>query len=166
VPFSAPRPLADSDDLSGFSSGVGSLDDWLRQRARPNQLSGASRTFVVFDGAELIGYYALASGAIAVTASPGAFRRNMPDPIPVAVLARLAIVQERQGQGLGRLLFRDAGLRVLQASESIGIRGLLVHAISGEAAEFYRRLGLRPSPVNPLILTVTLKDLSAAVSAT
>ncbi len=79
-----PEPLADTHDLTAFDSGVASLDDWLRRRARANQISGASRTFVLAEDRRVVGYYALASGAIAVGASVGRFRRNMPDPIPVA----------------------------------------------------------------------------------
>jgi GNAT superfamily N-acetyltransferase len=163
VTLRAPEPLGDHHDLSGFSSGVASLDDWLRRRARANQASGATRTFVLCDGAEVIGYYALASGAVALAQAPGRLRRNMPEPIPVAVLARLALRADHQGRGLGRALFRDAVLRVLNAAEAIGIRGLLVHALSEEAKAFYLRLGLEPSPLDPLTLMVTLADLRDAV---
>jgi GNAT superfamily N-acetyltransferase len=163
VTLRAPEPLGDHHDLSGFSSGVASLDDWLRRRARANQASGATRTFVLCDGAELIGYYALASGAVALAQAPGRLRRNMPEPIPVAVLARLALRADHQGRGLGRALFRDAVLRVLNAAEAIGLRGLLVHALSEEAKAFDLRLGLEPSPLDPLTLMVTLADLRDAV---
>jgi GNAT superfamily N-acetyltransferase len=163
VTLRAPEPLGDHHDLSGFSSGVASLGDWLRRRARANQASGATRTFVLCDGAEVIGYYALASGAVALAQAPGRLRRNMPEPIPVAVLARLALRADHQGRGLGRALFRDAVLRVLNAAEAIGIRGLLVHALSEEAKAFYLRLGLEPSPLDPLTLMVTLADLRDAV---
>jgi hypothetical protein len=91
VPLSAPEPLADAHDLVEFSSGVPSLDDWLKRRARSNQASGATRTFVVVEGRRVIAYYAVASGAISLGGALGRFRRNMPDPIPVALLARLAI---------------------------------------------------------------------------
>lgn len=160
-----PEPLADHHDLSVFESGVPALDQWLNRRARANQVSGASRTFVLCEDSQVIGYYALASGAVAVARAPGRLRRNMPDPIPVAILARLALASSRQGQGLGRALFRDAVLRVLQASEVIGIRGLLVHAISEKAKAFYLALGLELSPLDPMTLTATLEDLrKAAVS--
>jgi predicted N-acetyltransferase YhbS len=111
-------------ELADFSSGDASLDDWLKRRARPNQSSGASRTFVVAETAKVVGYYALAAGAIAVTSSVGRFSRNMPDPIPVVVLGRLAVDQVGQGRGLGRALFRDCALRVAQAADTIGIRAL------------------------------------------
>lgn len=158
--LSRPEPLADGHDLSEFSSGAASLDDWLRRRARANQVSVASRTFVIAEDGKVIGYYALASGAIAVTSTVGRFRRNMPDPIPVVVLGRLAIDRSQQGRGLGRALFRDCALRVAQAADTIGIRGIVVHAISEEAKAFYQALGFDPSPAEPMTLMVTLADIS------
>lgn len=160
---SAPAPLADHHDLEGFSSGTLSLDDWLRRRARPNQISGASRTFVIAVEPSVVGYYALASGAVVAGVSPGRFRRNMPEPIPVAVLARLAVDRRYQGRGLGRALFRDSALRVIAAAEAIGIRGMVVHAVSEDAKKFYLGLGFSESPVEPLTLMVTLRDLQASL---
>lgn len=109
-----------------------------------------------------MGYYALASGAITVESAPGRFRRNMPNPIPVAILARLAIDSGWHGKGIGRALFRDAALRVAQAADVIGIRGIVVHAISEEAKKFYMALGFDPSPREPMMLMVTLADIRAA----
>lgn len=163
MPLTRPEPLADTHDLADFTSGVASLDEWLRRRARANQVSGASRTFVLADEKRVVGYYALASGAIAVGASVGRFRRNMPDPIPVAVLGRLAIDRTQQGRGLGRALFRDCAMRVAQAADAIGIRGIVVHAISEEAKAFYLALGFEPSPSDPMTLMVTLVDIRAAL---
>lgn len=159
MPLSWPEPLSDVYELADFSSGVASLDDWLKRRARANQVSGASRTFVVAEDTRVAGYYALASGGIAVTSSVGRFRRNMPDPIPVVVLGRLAVDRSQQGKGLGRALFQDCALRVAQAADTIGIRGIVVHAISEEAKAFYMELGFDPSPVEPMTLMVTLGDI-------
>ena len=159
MPLSRPEPLADAHELSDFVSGVSSLDDWLKRRARPNQISGASRTFVIAEGRRVIGYYALASGAITVHAGVGRFRRNMPDPIPVVVLGRLAIDRSQQGRGLGRALFRDCAMRVAHAAEAIGIRGIVVHAISEQAKAFYLALGFDPFPGEPMTLMVTLADI-------
>lgn len=94
---------------------------------------------------------------------PGRFRRNMPDPIPIVVLGRLAVDKSLHGQGVGRALVRDAGLRVIQVAETIGIRGMLVHALSDEAREFYQRVGFEPSPMDPMMLMVTLGDLVESV---
>jgi GNAT superfamily N-acetyltransferase len=159
VQLSRPEPLADLHDLNDFFCGVSSLDDWLKRRARANQVSGASRIFVVANNYKVVGYYALASGVIAVASSVCRFRRNMPDPIPVAVLGRLAIDRSQQGRGLGRALFRDCALRVAHAADTIGIRGIIVHAISDQAKAFYQALGFDPSPAEPMTLMVTLADL-------
>lgn len=159
MPLSRPVPLADLHELNDFFSGVPSLDDWLKRRARANQLSGASRTFVVAENHNVVGYYALASGAIAAPSSVGRFRRNMPDPIPVVVLGRLAIDRSQQGRGLGRALFRDCALRVAHAADTIGIRGIVVHAISDQAKAFYLALGFDPSPTESMTLMVTLADI-------
>jgi GNAT superfamily N-acetyltransferase len=155
--LSAPELLADGHDLVPFQSGTDSLDEWLRRRARANQVSGASRTYVVCSVDQVIGYYCLSSGALAASAAPGAIRRNMPDPIPMAILGRLAIDQRWQGKGLGSALLQDAVLRTAQAAHILGIRGILVHAISDEARAFYERYGFTGSPANPMTLVLSLK---------
>lgn len=161
--LTAPEPLAGHHAIAAFDSGVPSLDAWLRRRAAQNQASGASRTFVVCDGVRVVGFHALASSAIAPAAAAGRFRRNMPDPIPVVVLGRLAVARSHAGQGLGRALFQDAARRVIHAADAIGIRGLLVHALSEEAKAFYLRLGLDESPLEPMTLMATVADLRAAL---
>ena len=162
---SAPVQLAIHHDLDAFACGVPALDDWLKRRARTNADSGASHTYVACDGDKVVGYYAIAAGAVEVTAAPGRFRRNMPDPIPIVVLGRLAIDTSQQGKGLGRALFRDAGLRILQAAAIIGVRGVLVDAISDDAKAFYLALGMQVSPLDPMTLMVTLADLRASLGA-
>lgn len=154
-------PLTDHHLMEGFISGEGSLDEWLKRRARANHASGASRTYVVCEREKVIGYYSLASGAITLATVPGRFRRNMPDPMPVAVLARLAVDHGYHGCGLGRALFRDGARRVAQAADAIGIRGIVVHAISDEAKKFYLALGFDPRPREPMTLMVTLTDIRA-----
>lgn len=139
------------------------MDQWLTRRALRNQASGASRTFVVCNGEFVVAYYALASGAVTVSAAPGRLRRNMPDPVPVVVLARLAVDVSHQGMGIGRALVRDAGRRVIQAADMIGIRGLLVHALSDEARRFYESLGFEASPLDPMLLSATLADLKGSL---
>jgi len=141
------------------------MDDWLRRRAKANQASGASRTFVVCDGDRVVAYYALASGSIAVAEVSGRFKRNMPDPIPVVLLARLAVDKAYQGQGIGPALFRDSALRVVNAADAIGIRGMVVHAISERAKEFYQTLGFDSMLGDAMTLMVTLQDLKAALDA-
>ena len=157
----APEPLTEHHDIEAFVSGVESLDQWIKRRALKNQATGASRTFVSCENRRVLAYYALASSAITVDDAPGRFRRNMPDPIPVVVLGRLAVDRSLHGQGVGRALVRDAGQRVIQAADTIGIRGLIVHALSEDAKAFYEKVGFEPSPLDPMILMVTLADLEA-----
>jgi GNAT superfamily N-acetyltransferase len=159
VPLSAPKPIGTNHQIGDFTSGVVSLDEWLKRRALANQASGAARTFVVCEADKVVGYYALASGAVNVAAAPGRFRRNMPDPIPVVVLARLAVDRAYQGRSLGRALVRDAARRVVHAADAIGIRGIIVHAISEDAKAFYLALGFELSPIEPMALMVTLTDI-------
>ncbi len=165
---SAPQPLVAHHRLAAFDCGVPSLNDWLMRRALQNQASGATRTFVSTDATpgtagDVVAYYALASSAIAAAAAPGRFRRNMPDPIPVVVLARLAVARSHQGQQVGRALFQDTGRRVLHAADAIGIRGLLVHALDDNAKAFYLKLGFAPSPLEPMTLMVTVAGLRLAL---
>lgn len=159
-----PQPLAAHHATGDFDCGDVSLNHWLQRRSLSNQRSGATRTFVVADDASTVkAYVALASGAIAVASTPGRFRRNMPDPIPVIVLARLAVCRTVQGQGVGRALLADAFERVLQASQQIGVRGIVVHAASASAREFYLHLGFEPSPLDANTLVVRLSDVAASL---
>lgn len=162
--ISAPAPLAEHHLLDDFDSGTPLLDDWLKRRARSNQTTGASRTFVVeTTDHRVVAYYALASSSIANTDSSGRFRRNMPDPIPVVTLARLAVDRSYQKMGLGRDLVQDAGKRMIAAADLIGIRGMIVHAISEEAKNFYLARGFLPSPTNEMTLMISLVDLKASL---
>ena len=164
MPLEAPQPLTEQHCTTGFDCGDSSLNQWLEQRALANQRSGATRTFVVCDGDGVVkAYVALASGAVAVSASPGRFRRNMPDPIPVVVLARLAVCRSVQGQGIARALLADAFERVLQASEHIGVRGIVVHAASAEARNFYLHLGFDASPSDANMLMLRLSDVAVVL---
>jgi GNAT superfamily N-acetyltransferase len=165
VPLSPPEPLTAEHQIDSFDSGERVWDDWLRRRASANQVSGASRTYVVCEGKMVVAYYALASGAIAQAAVPGKFRRNMPDPIPVVVLGRLAVDRRYQRRGWGRALFQDAARRVAQAADTIGIRGIVVHAISEEARRFDTALGFDPCPAEAMTLVVTLGDIRGALEA-
>lgn len=161
--LAAPALLIVDHNVAPFRSGAEALDWWLKRRALKSQGSGASRTFVVCDGHRVMAFYALASSAVAVEATPGRFRRNMPDPVPVVVLGRLAVDQSLHGQGIGRALVQDAGRRVILAADAIGIRGVLVHALSDRAKAFYERIGFEVSPVDPMTLMVTLAGLRAAL---
>jgi len=160
-----PEKLNSSHQIEGFNSGNSQLDDWLKRRALKNELDGASRTYVLCLGEVVIAYYCLANGAVAQTIATGGVRRNMPDPIPVMVIGRLAVDHRWQGKGIGRALLRNAILRTLQAAEIAGIRAILIHAISEEAKQFYEKCGFTASPIDPMTLMVKVKDAIASLGS-
>ena len=155
----APVLLSEQHQTAQFFCGVDSLDAWLKRRALKNQIQGASRSYVACKGDQVVAYYAIASGAVHCNEATGRMRRNMPDPIPVVVLGRLGVDTSVSGQGLGRALVRDAALRILQAADVIGVRGMTVQALSDEAKTFYEHMGFEPSPLDPKLLMITLADL-------
>src|SRR5215216_1926462 len=148
----APVRLTAFHNLAEFDCGTASLNQWLTRQALKNEASGASRTYVVCLDNTVVGYYCLAAGAVVRTEAPKPMQRNMPDPIPVMVLGRLAVDRANQGQGIGKALLRDAIVRVLRAAEIVGIRVILVHAISDEAKRFYLSHGFEESPIEPMTL--------------
>lgn len=155
--LSSPQPLSAEHRLEDFACGESSLDDWLRRRALINQTTGASRTFVVTDeSGQVLAYYALAAGAVSHQESPGTIRRNMPDPVPVMVLARLAVDQRLQGQQVGGALLKDALHRAISVAQNIGVRAMLVHALNDRARQFYAHYGFVPSSANPMTLMLPL----------
>lgn len=156
--LAAPAPLGDDHRLDDFHCTAPALTKWLRERARQNQATGASRCFVVCDEARnVVGYYALAAGAVSREEAPGRIRRNMPDPVPVIVLGRLAVHKDRVGEGIGRGLLKDAVLRALQAAESVGARALLCHAVDEAAKAFYLKHGFVESPIHDLTAMLPLR---------
>jgi predicted N-acetyltransferase YhbS len=156
--LAAPEPLAPHHELDGFESGVATLNEWLKRRARRNEADGASRTFVLCTDRRVVGYYSLAAGSVLHTAATGKVRRNMPDPVPALLLARLAVDQAWHGKGLGADLLADAVSRAIGAAETIGVRAILVHAISDGAKAFYEKHGFRSSPIEPMTLMVTIDE--------
>jgi GNAT superfamily N-acetyltransferase len=155
--LSAPQPLAAIHKIDEFECGETTLDEWLKRRAMTNHLSGASRTFVVTDVSNRVfGYYALAAGAVSHQISTSSVRRNMPDPVPVLVLARLAVDRQTQGNKLGAALLQDAFGRVKLVAQNTGIRALLVHALHDRAKQFYEHYGFQASPLHPMTLMLRL----------
>ncbi len=149
--INAPEHLNTGHDFSEFDSGVPALDEWLKRRALANEDGGASRTYVLCAAGRVIAYYALAMGDVALQTA-------------VMVLGRLAVDKAYQGKGLGRALLRDAVLRTLQAAALGGIRAILVHAISDEAKRFYASCGFAPSPLDPMMLMITVADAEKALT--
>jgi GNAT superfamily N-acetyltransferase len=155
--LNAPQPLAAPPILNEFECGQAVLDEWLKRRAMANQLSGASRTFVVADhDGRVYGYYAMAAGAVSHQMATSSVRRNMPDPIPVMVLARLAVDHRAQGIKLGAALLQDAVNRSVMVSQNAGVRALLVHALHDRARDFYEHYGFQQSPQHPMTLMLRL----------
>jgi GNAT superfamily N-acetyltransferase len=152
--------LTASHRLDDFECGETVLDDWLQRRALSNQASGASRTFVVTDELGRVqGYYAMAAGAVSHQLATTGVRRNMPDPVPVMVLARLAVDRRVQGMNVGAGLLQDAVNRAIAVSENAGVRALLVHALHDKARQFYEHYGFQPSPAHPMTLMLRLSVL-------
>ncbi len=163
--ISAPVRLSSDHELALFDSGEVILDDWLRRRAIPNEAGGASRTYVVCLGLRVVGYYSLAVGAAAHDPVPGRIRRNMPDPIPVMILGRLAVDKRFQGFGIGKGLLRDAIVRTTQAAAIAGVRAILVHAISDSARKFYLANGFVASPMDPMTVLIPLSEAEDIIRA-
>ena len=163
--FARPRKLAAADAVREFRSGQPDLDEWIGRYALTNQQSGMATVFVSTAGARIAGFYSLATGAVehadaAARVTKGVARH----PIPVILLTRLAVDKRYQGAGLGRMLVRDALLRVNRAADEIGVRALLVHAKDERARDFYLRLAeFEPSPTDPLHLYLLMKDLRKAI---
>lgn len=154
----APQPLSSAHRVEAFVCGEASLDEWLKRRTLVNHLSGASRTFVAVDEQQdVFGYYAMAAGAVSHQAATSSIRRNMPDPVPVMVLARLAVDVRAQGQHLGAALLQDAVQRARGVSRNAGVRALLVHALHDRAKAFYLRYGFEASPAHPVTLMLRLR---------
>jgi GNAT superfamily N-acetyltransferase len=156
--LSAPTSLRSEHDLTTFDCSEPVMNDWLKRRALGNQSTGASRTFVVTDDALIVrGYYALAAGAVDHTVAVSTIRRNMPDPVPVMVLGRLAVDRTCHGKGVGADLLQDAILRTVRLAQEIGIRALVVHALHDQARKFYLHHGFSASAIDPLVLMVRIR---------
>ena len=162
--LSPPAPITADHELVSFDCGEPSLNDWLRRRALKNHASGASRCFVLCVGREVIGYYSLSAGMISHEAAPKAMRRNMPDPLPVLLLGRLAVDRRYHNQGLGRALLRDAMLRAVNVAGNAGVFAILVHALSDDAKQFYRSCGFVESPLQPMTLLMTIETVRSILA--
>jgi GNAT superfamily N-acetyltransferase len=164
--FSDPERLGRAHVLDGFECGVPSLDVWLRDHARAAAGAGSARTYVVTDAEQgrVVGYYALAVASSERDQAPERVSKGMPrHPLPVVVLARLAVDGSVQGEGIGGFLLGDAMLRTVAAAEEVGIRALLVHAQDDRARSFYLHHGFEPAPTDDLHLMILVKDIRRTV---
>ena len=156
IPAPAVEPLNASHDRSRFDCGNHTLDYWLRKHAHPAGEQDETRTFVMVREGRVVAYHTLVFGSVDRAAAPSWAQDGPPFPMPVLLLARLAVDRSEQRHGLGKLLVRDALDRCLNAAEAGGLRAMLVHALDDEAARFYARMGFRPSPVPELRLHLFL----------
>lgn len=157
--FSRPEPLGVEHQLEGFDCGKPALDDWLLRHARQAQGSGSAKTFVVADDARVAGYFSLTVGQVDTLDAPERIRKGMGQyPVPVVILARLAVSRQDQGRGMGFGLLQDAIRRTMLIAEQAGIRAMLTHPIDEEAAKFYTRFGFIASPLREQQLLLLLKD--------
>ena len=154
-----PEPLGPQHQLEGFDCGKPALTDWLLSHARQAQSSGSAKTFIVADGDRVAGYFSLTVGQIDTLEAPERIRKGMGQyPLPVVILARLAVSQSDQGRGIGFGLLQDAIRRTMLIAEQAGIRAMMTHPIDEEAARFYTRFGFIASPLRAQQLLLLLKD--------
>ena len=159
-----PSPITADQERVNFDCGEFSLNEWLKKRALKNHAAGASRCFVLCAGTNVIGYYSLSAGAIGHEAAPKAMRRNMPNPLPVLLLGRLAIDKRYHNQGIGQALLRDAMMRTVNVSGDTGVFAILVHAISNQAKQFYLSRGFVESPLQPMTLIMTVETIRSILA--
>jgi GNAT superfamily N-acetyltransferase len=157
-PFSPPCRISEEHEFKSFDCGEPTLNHWLQIRGISNDHSGASRTYVLCEGNTVVGFYCLATGGVDRDTAPNQLRRNMPDPIPVVVLGRLAVDCNYQNRGLGQDLLQDAVQRSLQVAEIAGATALIVHAKSEEARRFYMASGFVDWPLQPMTLYLMLRS--------
>jgi GNAT superfamily N-acetyltransferase len=164
--FSKIRKLQPEDDVDEFNCGQPDLDDWLKRFALISQRADMATVFVTLSGGKVVGYYALATGGVDQAHAPSRVTKGVPaHPVPVIVLARLAVDSSAQNSGLGRALVRDALIRVATAANEVGIRALLIHAKDEDAREFYMKCAeFEPSPTDPLHLFLLMKDLRKSIA--
>jgi len=165
VTLCAPEPLAPLHRLDGFDCGKPALNDWLLRHARQAQTSGSARTFVVVeDDQRVAGYFSLTVGQVDTLEAPERMRQGMGQyPLPVVILARMAVSARDQGRGVGLGMLQDAITRTLLIAEQAGIRAMLTHPIDEEAARFYTRFGFVASPLREKQLLLLLKDAKKVI---
>lgn len=164
-PLSKVEAISENHDVSRFDcGGHESLNDWLKRFALTNQRNESARTYVVHRNGVVVGYYSISAGSVSVEEAPARISKGLPrHPIPVILLARLAVDKDEKGAGLGKALLKDALVRIAQAADIVGARAVLVHAIDEQASKFYLHFGFEPSPIHELQLMLLMKDLRKAL---
>ena len=158
--LNSPVLLTKDHDRNSFDCGVPALNDYLQKYALQNQKKHAARTYVTTRGNRIVGYYSLAYGSVSLEEAPYSVKSGLPrHPIPVILLARLAVDSTEQGQGLGAALLKDALLRTIQAAEIAGLRAMLVHAKDDSAKRFYEKFGFESSPIDAYHLSLKFSDI-------
>ena len=162
--LTSPLILTKDHDRNSFDCGVPALNDYLKKYALQNQKKNAARTYVVTRGNRIVGYYSLAYGSVSLDEAPQKVKSGLPrHPVPVILLARLAVDSAEQGSGLGAALLKDALLRTIQAAEIAGLRAMLVHAKDDSAKRFYEKYGFEPSPIDAYHLFLRLSDILSSL---
>ena len=159
-----PVLLTKDHNRNSFDCGVPALNDYLKKYALQNQKKYAARTYVATRGNRIVGYYSLAYGSVSLEEAPQSVRAGLPrHPVPVILLARLAVDSTEQGGGLGAALLKDALLRIIQAAEIAGLRAMLVHAKDDSAKRFYEKFGFERSPIDAYHLFLRLSDILSSL---
>jgi GNAT superfamily N-acetyltransferase len=167
--FEGPEPLDRGHRINGFDSSEGSLDIWLIRHARAAAGAGSAKTFVVTDGDQegrVVGYHALTASSVEHAEATDRAAKGMGRyHLPAVLLSRLAVDRSIQGRGIGAMLLRDAMLRAVSASEEVGIRLLLAHALNESARSFYKKFGFEESPTDAMNLQIIIKDIKASIGS-
>lgn len=164
LPLASPTPLEARHDVSSFDCGVPALNTYLQKFALENQRSQSARTYVTAVGERVVGYYTLAAASARREETPARVAKGLAaHPVPVILLARLAVDRSEKGQGLGAGLLKDALLRAIAAADIVGCRAVMVHAKDDVAKTFYQRFGFEPSPGDPFRLFLLMKDIKASL---
>ena len=159
-----PQLLTKDHDRNSFDCGVPALDDYLKKYALQNQKKHAARTYVATRGNRIVGYYSLAYGSVSFEEAPHTVKSGLPmHPVPVILLARLAVDSTEQGRGVGAALLKDALLRTIQAAQIAGLRAMLVHAKDDSAKRFYEKFGFEPSPFDSYHLFLRVSDILSSI---
>jgi len=164
--FEPIRKLAASDDVGGFDCGQAALNLFLQRHAWNSQRANSAQTYVCCAQGRVLGFYSLTVGSVSHEAAPARLSKGLArHPVPVMLLARLAVDRRVQGRGMGAALLKDALLRTAQAADIAGIRALLVHAKDEAAKRWYQEFDFQPSPTDPYHLFLLIKDLKLALGA-